>query len=201
MARGRPRNFDRDAALARAMAMFWARGYEASSLTELMAAMGLNPPSFYAAFGSKDALYREAIDLYLATVGAGSMKVLAETPGVHEAIRRMLLASLDVALASPSSGGCLVSLGLFNCQAQNAPLREHMRELRRSTARLIRQRLERGVADGELAADTDTERLATYFATIIQGISFQAQDGAGRPTLLGLVTTAMAAFDASSSPA
>ncbi|ACO79728.1 Regulatory protein, TetR-family [Azotobacter vinelandii CA] len=182
------------------MDVFWAKGYEAASLTELMVAMGLNPPSFYAAFGSKDALYRESVDLYLATVGGGSMKVLAETPGVREAIERMLLASLEVALASPSSGGCMVSLGLFNCQAQNAPLREHMCELRRSTTRLIRQRLERGVGDGELAAGTDTERLATYFATIIQGISFQAQDGAGRQALLGIVETAMAAFEATSNP-
>ncbi|HGM8383678.1 TPA: TetR/AcrR family transcriptional regulator [Pseudomonas aeruginosa] len=191
MARGRPRSFDRDAALARAMEVFWAKGFEAAQLTELMAAMGINPPSFYAAFGSKEALYREAVDLYLSTVGADSMRALAETPRVREAIEGMLLASLDIALASPSSGGCMVSLGLFNCHEQNAPLRDHMRELRRSTVRLIRQRLERGIADGELPTDTDTERLATYFATIIQGISLQAQEGAGRETLLGLVETSM----------
>lgn len=194
MARGRPRSFDRDAALERAMEVFWAKGFEATQLADLMAAIGINPPSFYAAFGSKEALYREAVDLYLATVGAGSMRVLAEMQDVRGAIEGMLLASLDTALASPSSGGCMVSLGLFNCQAQNAPLRDHMRELRRSTTRLIRQRLERGIADGELPADTDTERLATYFATIIQGISLQAQDGAGRETLLGLVETSMTAL-------
>ncbi|MCL2899696.1 TetR/AcrR family transcriptional regulator [Brenneria tiliae] len=194
MARGRPRSFDRDAALERAMEIFWAKGFEAPQLAELMSAMGINPPSFYAAFGSKEALYREALDLYLSTVGAGSMKVLAETPDVRAAIKSMLLASLEVALASPSSGGCMVSLGLFNCQEQNAPLRDHMRELRRSTERLIRQRLERGIADGELPTQTDTARLATYFSTIIQGISLQAQDGTARETLLGLVETAMAAL-------
>ncbi|HFZ2534605.1 TPA: TetR/AcrR family transcriptional regulator [Pseudomonas aeruginosa] len=196
MARGRPRSFDRDAALANAMHVFWAKGYEASQLTDLLAAMGITPPSFYAAFGSKDALYREAVDLYLATTGAGSMKVLAETPNVRAAVEAMLLTSLDTALASPSSGGCMISLGLFNCQEQNAPLRDHLRELRRSTTRLIRQRLERGIADGELAADTDAERLATYFSTIIQGLSLQAQDGAGRETLLGIVETAMAVIEA-----
>ncbi|AKC78178.1 TetR family transcriptional regulator [Xanthomonas arboricola] len=176
------------------MKIFWAKGFEAAQLTELMAAMGINPPSFYAAFGSKDALYREAVDLYLSTVGAGSMRVLAETPGVRAAIEGMLLASLNTALASPSSGGCMVSLGLFNCQGQNALLRDHMRELRRSTVRLIRERLEHGIADGELPTDIDTKRLATYFATIIQGISLQAQDGAGREALLGLVETSMAAL-------
>lgn len=194
MARGRPRSFDRDAALKSAMEIFWAKGFEATQLAELMSAMGINPPSFYAAFGSKEALYREALDLYLSTVGAGSMKVLAETQNAHAAIKGMLLASLNIALSSPSSGGCMVSLGLFNCQEQNAPLRGHMRELRRSTERLIRQRLERGIADGELPPTTDTARLATYFSTIIQGISLQAQDGAARETLLGLVETSMAAL-------
>ncbi|WP_223881565.1 TetR/AcrR family transcriptional regulator [Affinibrenneria salicis] len=191
MARGRPRSFDRDTALQRAMDIFWAKGYEAAQLSELMAAIGINPPSFYAAFGSKEALYREALDLYLSTAGSASMKALAETGNIRDVIKAMLLASLDTALSSPSSGGCLVSLGLVNCQAQNASLRDHMRELRRSTLRLIRQRLERAIADGELPTDTDTDRLATYFAAIIQGISLQAQDGAGRETLLGIVETSM----------
>ncbi|MFE8146020.1 TetR/AcrR family transcriptional regulator [Brenneria goodwinii] len=195
MARGRPRSFDRDTALQRAMEIFWAKGYEAAQLSELMAAIGINPPSFYAAFGSKEALYREALDLYLSTAGSASMKALAETGNVRDAVKAMLLASLDTALSSPSSGGCLVSLGLVNCQQQHAPLRDHMRELRRHTARLIGQRLERGVADGELAADTDSERLAVYFATIILGISLQAQDGAERGELLGIVETAMKALN------
>ncbi|KAA9000778.1 TetR/AcrR family transcriptional regulator [Affinibrenneria salicis] len=173
------------------MDIFWAKGYEAAQLSELMAAIGINPPSFYAAFGSKEALYREALDLYLSTAGSASMKALAETGNIRDVIKAMLLASLDTALSSPSSGGCLVSLGLVNCQAQNASLRDHMRELRRSTLRLIRQRLERAIADGELPTDTDTDRLATYFAAIIQGISLQAQDGAGRETLLGIVETSM----------
>ncbi|WP_208640002.1 TetR/AcrR family transcriptional regulator [Lonsdalea britannica] len=194
MARGRPRSFDRDTALQRAMEIFWAKGYEAAQLSELMAAMGINPPSFYAAFGSKEALYREALDLYLATAGSVSMNALADSGNIRDVIKTMLLASLDTALSSPSSGGCLVTLGLINCLPQNASLRDRMRELRHSTIRLIRLRLERAIADGELPPDTDTERLATYFAAIIQGISLQAQDGAGRETLLGIVETSMSAL-------
>lgn len=194
MPRGRPRSFDRDVALGRAMEVFWAKGYEATQLVDLTGALGINPPSFYAAFGSKEALYREAIALYLRTAGAGSMKALADTPQLRQAIKGMLLASLGAALASPSAGGCMVSLGLVNCQDQNASLREYLRDLRSTTTALIRQRLERGVADGELAPDTDTGRLAAYFAAIIQGISAQAQDGASRETLQGIVDTAMAAL-------
>ncbi|MCD9032778.1 TetR/AcrR family transcriptional regulator [Luteimonas sp. Y-2-2-4F] len=195
MARGRPRRFDREVALQRAMEAFWANGYEATPLADLMAAIGINPPSFYAAFGSKEALYREAVDRYLATCGAGSMQALAGTGSARDAIEAMLRASLEIALASPSSGGCMVSLGLVNGQPRNAALREHMRGLRRDTARLIGERLERGVVEGELPAETDSGRLAAYFAAILQGISLQAQDGAGRDTLLGIVETAMTVLE------
>lgn len=195
MARGRPRSFDRDAALARAMEVFWARGYEGAQLSELMAAIGINPPSFYAAFGSKEAIFREAVDLYLSTVGAGSMRALAGTANARDAIRAMLLTSAEIALASPSSGGCMVSLGLVNCQSQNASLRDHMRDLRRTTALLIRERLERGVAEGDLPANTDAVRLATYFATVMQGLSLQAQDGATHDDLLGIAETALTVLD------
>lgn len=194
--RGRPRGFDRDAALARAMQLFWAKGYEGVQLAELTAAMGINPPSFYAAFRSKEATYREALDLYLATAGDGSMAALRDTPGAtKDAIHAMLLASVEVALASPSAGGCMVSLGLVNGQDQNASLRDDLRMLRRTTATLIRERLERGVREADLPADIDAGRLATFYATVMQGLSLQAQDGASRNALIGVVETAMTALD------
>lgn len=191
MVRGRPRSFDRDAALQRAMELFWANGYEGTQLTELMVAMGINPPSFYAAFGSKEAIFGEAINLYLSTVGAGSMRALAESGNVRDAIKSMLLASAEIALASPSSGGCMVSLGLVNCHRQHADLHTHMRDLRCKTVLRIQERLEQGIAEGDLPTRTDTGRLATYFATVLQGLSLQAQDGATRDDLYGIVETAM----------
>lgn len=191
MVRGRPRSFDRDTALKHAMEVFWAKGYEGTQLSELMVAIGINPPSFYAAFGSKEAIFREAVDLYLSTVGADAMRALAVTANARDAIEAMLLASAEIALASPSSGGCMVSLGLVNCHAQNAGLRDHMRDLRRTTVLLIRERLERGVTERDLPVETDTDRLSIYFATVLQGISLQAQDGATRNDLQATVETAM----------
>jgi len=177
------------------MSLFWEKGYEATQIADLIAAMKINPPSFYAAFGSKEQLFHEAVELYLATSGSGSMKALAEAAHARDAVKAMLLASADIALASPSSGGCLVSLGLVNCQPQNRPLRDHMRELRRKTVALIRERLAKGVVDGDLPAGLDVPRIATYFATVMQGLSLQAQDGASPEELAGIVETAMAALD------
>ncbi len=193
--RGRPRGFNRDAALARAMEVFWAKGYEATQLADLVSAMGINPPSFYAAFGSKEKLFREAVDIYLTTVGSGTMKMLMETANAPEAIRAMLTASVGIALSNPGTGGCMVALGLVNCQLQNAELRAHMEALRQATVALIKRRLEHGVAAGDLPGAIDVDGLAMYFAMVIQGLSLQAQDGATRDDLLRTVSTAMAALE------
>lgn len=182
------------AALEQAMRVFWAKGYEGAQLADLIAAMGINPPSFYAAFQSKAAIYREAIALYLSTSGAGSMTALHEPPLTRDAIRAMLLASVEVALASPTAGGCMVSLGMVNASSSNAPLRDDLRALRRETTRLIRERLDRGVLDGDLPTDLDTGRLALFYSTIVQGLSLQAQDGASRDELVGIVDMAMMAL-------
>src|SRR5687768_16620781 len=87
---GRPRSFDRDAALRRAMVLFWERGYEAVSLAELTEQLGINKPSLYAAFGCKEALFREAIELYSSTEGKHTEQALHEQPSARAAIESML---------------------------------------------------------------------------------------------------------------
>ncbi len=190
--RGRPRSFDRDLALSRAMEVFWAKGYEGAQLADLTEAMGINPPSFYAAFGSKEAAFREAVDLYIATVGSAPMRALDSATTLKAGIRAMLKGSIDVALSS-QPGGCLLVLGVVNCLTENEAARECLKKARRTTLDLIRERLERGVRDGELPADTDAEVLAAFYNGILQAISFQARDGASRHDLESLIAPAMAA--------
>lgn len=189
--RGRPRSFDRDTALRRAIEVFWAKGYEGAQLVDLTAAMGINPPSFYAAFGSKEALFREALDLYLATDGASSMQALETHATARRSILGMLTASAEIALASPGGGGCMLILGLVNGLSENDGLRRHLAGLRRETIDRIRRRLQRGVEDGDLPAGTDVNGLAIFFGTVMQGLSLQARDGASREELLAAAIAAI----------
>lgn len=193
-ARGRPRGFDRDQALERLMQVFWARGYEGAQLNDLTAAIGVKPPSFYAAFGSKEDAFREAIDLYIATIGSAPMRALEEAATVRDGLRAMLESSVAVAL-SAKPGGCLLILGVVNCLPANEAVRAHLLNARRKTVELVAARLRRGVVDGELPVDTDIPRLAAFFHGIMQAISFQARDGATRADLYALIEPALRVLD------
>ncbi|MBP1873091.1 AcrR family transcriptional regulator [Ensifer adhaerens] len=192
--RGRPRGFDRDLALQKIMDVFWAKGYEAAQLNDLTAAIGITPPSFYAAFGSKEQAFREAVSLYVETAGSSSMRALNTGETAQQAIRAMLLASIDVALNAPQSNGCLLILGVMNCQAETEPLYDLLKGLRKETVERVRARLERGVADGDLPQTTDIATLASYYGAIMQAISMQARDGARRPELEALVGPSLTAL-------
>ena len=192
--RGRPRSFNRDHALQRIMQVFWEKGYEAAQLNDLTAAVGITPPSFYAAFGSKEAAFREAVDLYVATAGSGALRALEEGATARASIRAMLVASIDTALSAPQSGGCLLVLSVVNCQIETEPLRDLLKHIRKDTERHILARLQRGVAEGDLPGSSNVQVLANYYATIMQGLSMQARDGATREELEALLAPSMTAL-------
>ncbi|CAB3676731.1 TetR/AcrR family transcriptional regulator [Achromobacter pestifer] len=191
--RGRPRAFDRDAALRQALDVFWEKGYQGAQVSDLTVAMGINPPSFYAAFGSKAAAFQEVVDLYVSTVGASPMQALEETLPLASAIRLMLERSIGVALQSPW-GGCLLILGAIGCPPEHQQAEDRLKAARRATSILVRKRLERGVHDGELAKDANVNALAAFYCGLMQAISFQARDGASKRALEGLVAPALAAL-------
>jgi AcrR family transcriptional regulator len=189
--RGRPRSFDRDHALERVMEVFWAKGYEGAQLNDLIAAIGVTPPSFYAAFGSKEAAFCEAVDLYMNTVGARSRAALDNAATAKEALRDMLRVSVDVSL-SAKPGGCLLILGVVNCLPGNETARDHLLAARRKTVKVIVSRLKRGIREGDLPPDTNIHDLANFFHGVVQAISFQARDGATRRQLEALIEPALA---------
>ncbi|ACL66664.1 transcriptional regulator, TetR family [Anaeromyxobacter dehalogenans 2CP-1] len=200
--RGRPRSFDRGEALQKAMEVFWDRGYDGASMADLTRAMGINSPSLYAAFGSKAALFREALDLYAATEGAGGRCALDEGTA-REALRGMLRATVEGLTAAGKPRGCMIVLGA--CQGgadgDGAALDALLRARRARAVEDVRRRLRRGVDEGDLPPGADVEALTAFYATVLQGLSLRARDGASRAELLGIVESAMAAWDALLRPA
>lgn len=194
MSRGRPRSFDRDIALHAMMQVFWARGYEGAQLVDLTKAAGIAPPSFYAAFGSKEAAFLAAVKLYIQTVGAAPMDALDNSATLREGVRAMLRASVDVAL-SQRPGGCLLVLGVVNCLPENEAIRTCLKEARQVTRGLIEKRLNRAQAENELPIDADASWMAAFIHGVMQMISFQARDGASRTELEALVEPAIRALD------
>src|ERR1700745_2714521 len=194
--RGRPRSFDRKIAPRQAMQVFWALGYEGATLNELQAAMGgIAPPSFYAAFGSKEELFREAVELYSRTLGAPMMKALEEGPTARASIDALLEAAVESFCKPGLPRGCFLVFGAFNSVPSNKDVEDHVRGLRLRRRKAIRRRLQRAVDEGQLPKHVDLVSLAVFYTTVIDGLAIQARDGASRKSLDSTPRCAMAAWD------
>jgi AcrR family transcriptional regulator len=195
--RGRPATFDREEALQRAMELFWARGYEGTTLDDLQVAMGgISPPSFYHAFGSKEQLFLEVADLYLATIGDATVRALEEGKTAREAVEAMLRRTAESISIPGKPQGCLLVQGATNCAPSNKGPQDYLRAIRQRAPEVIEQRLKRAVVEGELPPELDTAAVAAFYATIIHGLAVRAGDGASREALMAAVGGGMAAWDA-----
>jgi AcrR family transcriptional regulator len=194
--RGRPRNFDKQEALSRAMDVFWEKGYEGASMAELTAAMGINAPSLYAAFGSKENLFREALSLYVSTEGEELLKPVLEAPTAYSAIERLLMESARVYTRKSRPSGCLVVLSALQGGSATDAVRGELSVKRMQNVGDLAKLLARGVQAGEIARAADLKAIARFYITVQQGMSIQARDGASRAALEAVARAALAAWPA-----
>ncbi|GAB7188010.1 TetR/AcrR family transcriptional regulator [Kitasatospora sp. Ki12] len=193
--RGRPPAFDRTEALSAATRLFWERGYEATSVTDLTTAMGMRPGSLYAAFGDKRSLFEEVVRRYgTSPVGAFAAVALTEEPTAYGAFARILREAAAIYPDPSHPAGCLVISAATNVSAQDAGIQDHLRELRNGNTRVFAERLRRAREEGELPPEADPEALAGYLATVIQGMSQQARDGATAADLARTAELALRAW-------
>lgn len=193
--RGRPRAFDRDAALAQATRLFWTKGFEATTIADLTQAMGIGSPSLYAAFGSKEALYAEALRHYHETYENLFWSRFHSAGTAREAVLSFLMdsAAALTGCVVDIPRGCMVTLSTVGSEG-HAELGELVRTARAGTRHRIEERLNRAVVEGELTASTDTHSLARFVQAVQNGMSIIARDGASRSELEATAQIAMLAW-------
>lgn len=182
MAMGRPRAFNKDEALDRAMNVFWRQGYEGASLAELTKAMGINPPSLYAAFGNKEGLLRAALDRY-GQLRAQFIQEALDAPTARETAARILLGTADKLTDPDNPPGCLLMQAGLACGAGSEAIPSELAGRRAAEEEALRQRFERARAEGDLPATSDASVMARYVSTVLQGMGVQAAAGATREDL------------------
>ncbi len=192
--RGRPRSFDREAALEQALLTFWERGYDATSVTDLTTSLGIGAPSLYAAFGDKRKLFDEVVQRYQDTHGAFTARALAEEPTARAAIERILREAATQYTRPEHARGCLIISAAQNTIPASAEVADRLRTIRQAGRDVLRDRIQGDVDAGLLPDDTDAAALAIFFAATIQGMSQQARDGASRDDLMAVATTALSVW-------
>ena len=188
---GRPRAFDAEKALDRAMQVFWRKGYLGASLSDLTEAMGINRPSLYAAFGNKKSLFRKALDRYAKGPSSYLGEALQE-PTARAVIERLLRGVVDLLSDPRTPPTCLWVHGALSCGDDS--MREEFAAQRAAGLAELRTRFKRSVVDGDLPPDSDVDTLAHYVQTVNFGLTVQASTGATRKELLCIVETALRTF-------
>lgn len=192
---GRPREFDRDQALHAAMLLFWEQGFEPTSLIQLRRTMGdISPTSIYAAFGSKEALFLEAVALYRQTYGKVTDVLRSDSLLPRDAVETCLRQSAAMQVDASHPRGCLIAQSATNCSPENHPVAKALIHERHANYQAIRRQLNRAVSMGEIASHDAAEGMAVLFNTFLLGLSGAARDGASLKTLHAAIETLMSCW-------
>ncbi|SFI39829.1 TetR/AcrR family transcriptional regulator [Planctomicrobium piriforme] len=190
MTGGRPRQFDADLALEQAMDVFWRKGYEGATLPDLTAAMGINRPSLYAAFGNKEELFRKAVDKYLSGP-AGHLAQALQLPTAREVVAAILKGGLHLVADSSSPRGCMIVQSALVCGDAADPLKQELAARRLSFQQAIEHRFTQALSQGDLPENSDPAALARYVCALSYGLSILAAGGATCEDLQSVIGIAL----------
>jgi AcrR family transcriptional regulator len=182
MPRGRPREFDTEKAIDAALFQFWRHGYEGTSLASLTEAMGINMPSLYAAFGSKEMLFRRALERYVERP-ASYLPLALREPTARQVAEKLFRGAIEMTMHPGRPDGCLLVQGALAAGPGAAWVKEELHRRRAGAEAAVRRRFERAVAEGDLPKGADAGKLARFVVTVIWGMSVQAAGGASRAAL------------------
>lgn len=180
--RGRPRGFNPEEALDRALEVFWRQGFEGTSLTDLTRAMGINRPSLYATFGNKDALFRKVLARYASGPASYFKAALAE-PTARKVVEKLLLGATCDLAAARSPRGCLAVQGGLACGKESAGVQRDLTAFREAGVAAIRERFVRARREGDLPRDANPSDLARYVAALLHGLAVESAGGASAADL------------------
>jgi AcrR family transcriptional regulator len=190
---GRPRAFDTDVALERAMHVFWGKGYEGAALSDLTRAMRINRPSLYAAFGNKEQLFRKVLDRYMNGPLAFFQKALAARKA-RDVIEQIFLGAANMAGDPRTPAGCLVVQGALACGDAAGSVRKEIAARRAAAKVALRRRFQRAKREGDLPKNADPTELSHYVMTLLHGMAVQGADGASRDELFRVAQIALRAW-------
>lgn len=195
-AKGRPREFCVDKALAAALGVFWSKGYEGASMSDLTEAMGITKPSLYAAFGNKEALFHKALELY-ESEKLEYMREALRQPTARGVAERLMRGAIAAQMSSCDPKGCLGVISATACGAEAASIKADVMQRRASSQAALVERFEQAKRDGDLPGDVDINGLTSYLYAIVQGMAVQAGSGASRADLERIVDTSLLMWPAS----
>jgi AcrR family transcriptional regulator len=174
------------------MEVFWKKGFEGASISELTEAMGINPPSLYAAFGDKEDLFLEAVERYNARRGESCP--YCDEPTARGAVEKLLLYMAHELCSSENPRGCLMSMAATTTSSSSSKLQAALAKKRAASRANLKARIERGIQEGDVPQGTNAAELADFYSTIVTGMSMLSRDGASRKSLLATIENAMRLF-------